>query len=241
MKPWETKEWQKMRAQRIGDRCEQCGSTDGPFVLQHFSHERPEPPSKKSVVWGLMREYDRVPPRPTVQRPACPRCNRRALSERKKLRPKWRCIGCHHEFDEPIIVETTINNRTEKDAWLKWRQEVLFKAFNDFVDAQAGLVEQRYGAAMADYEQEIQTGGERMREGVWLRESSLAVEDGPVNTESRKTKGLLQAAMKQMQLSARDFHRILKVSRTIADLAGAETIGAAHLAEALQYRPTRWG
>ena len=53
--------------------------------------------------------------------------------------------------------------------------------------------------------------------------------------------GLLQAAMKQMHLSARGFHRILKVSRTIADLAGAETIVISHLAEALQYRPTAWG
>ena len=53
--------------------------------------------------------------------------------------------------------------------------------------------------------------------------------------------GLLQAAMKQMHLSARGFHRVLKVSRTIADLADAETIGIAHLAEALQYRPTGWG
>ena len=50
-------------------------------------------------------------------------------------------------------------------------------------------------------------------------------------------KSLLQAAMKQLNLSARAFHRILKVSRTIADLASAETIGMAHLAEALQYRP----
>ena len=53
--------------------------------------------------------------------------------------------------------------------------------------------------------------------------------------------GLLQAAMKQMHLSARGFHRVLKVSRAIADLAGSETIGIAHLAEALQYRPTEWG
>ena len=52
---------------------------------------------------------------------------------------------------------------------------------------------------------------------------------------------LLQAAMKQMHLSARGFHRILKVSRTIADLAEAQTIGISHLAEALQYRPTGWG
>ena len=53
-------------------------------------------------------------------------------------------------------------------------------------------------------------------------------------------KGLLQAAMKQMHLSARGFHRVLKVSRTMADLAGSETIGIAHLAGALQYRPTGW-
>ena len=53
--------------------------------------------------------------------------------------------------------------------------------------------------------------------------------------------GLLQAAMKQMHLSARGFHRILKVSRTIADLAGDESIGVVHVAEALQYRPTSWG
>ena len=50
-------------------------------------------------------------------------------------------------------------------------------------------------------------------------------------------KGLLQAAMKQMHLSARGFHRVLKLSRTIADLAGVENVGIAHLAEALQYRP----
>ena len=50
-------------------------------------------------------------------------------------------------------------------------------------------------------------------------------------------RGLLKAAMKQLDLSARAFHRILKLSLTIADLADSSTIGVAHLAEALQYRP----
>ena len=44
--------------------------------------------------------------------------------------------------------------------------------------------------------------------------------------------------MKQMHLSARSYHRVLKLSRTVADLAGAETIGVTHVAEALQYQPT---
>jgi magnesium chelatase family protein len=49
-------------------------------------------------------------------------------------------------------------------------------------------------------------------------------------------KNLMRAAVKQMDLSARAYHRVLKLGRTIADLAGEEKIGVAHLAEALQYR-----
>ncbi len=47
---------------------------------------------------------------------------------------------------------------------------------------------------------------------------------------------LLHQATAQLDLSARAWHRILKVARTIADLAGSDTIGAAHVAEAIQYR-----
>ncbi|HVY67404.1 MAG TPA: YifB family Mg chelatase-like AAA ATPase [Patescibacteria group bacterium] len=48
---------------------------------------------------------------------------------------------------------------------------------------------------------------------------------------------LLKAAMRQFNFSGRSLHRILKVARTIADLAGAKDIAGSHLAEALQYRP----
>ena len=48
---------------------------------------------------------------------------------------------------------------------------------------------------------------------------------------------LLKMAMKQLYLSARAFHRILKLARTIADLENADTIKSHHLAEAIQYGP----
>ena len=48
---------------------------------------------------------------------------------------------------------------------------------------------------------------------------------------------LMRAAMSQLNLSARAYHRILKLARTIADPAGSDEIQSPHLAEALQYRP----
>jgi len=47
----------------------------------------------------------------------------------------------------------------------------------------------------------------------------------------------MRAAVRQLNLSARSYHRVLKLSRTIADLAGSETVQAPHIAEALQFRP----
>ena len=55
----------------------------------------------------------------------------------------------------------------------------------------------------------------------------------PLDTDSES---LLRMALSELNLSARAYDRILKVSRTIADLAGAEKVDATHLSEAIQYR-----
>ena len=67
---------------------------------------------------------------------------------------------------------------------------------------------------------------------------------GPRNVEEscrvdETSRILLKAAVQRLQLSARGYHRVLKLARTIADLADSDEIEQVHVAEALQYRP-RW-
>jgi magnesium chelatase family protein len=51
---------------------------------------------------------------------------------------------------------------------------------------------------------------------------------------------MMKAAVNQMHLSPRGYHRVLKLARTIADLEGLDAIQASHVAEALQYRPRQF-
>lgn len=56
---------------------------------------------------------------------------------------------------------------------------------------------------------------------------------------TKEARQLLEISVRKMQLSARSYHRVLKLSRTIADLAERQLIETPHVAEAIQYRPKR--
>ena len=105
------------------------------------------------------------------------------------------------------------------------------------------LTEEAVAEPSTDIRARVEASRERQR--LRFSESRLVcnAEMGPVEVREfcqrvleDEAKGLLRMAMNQLSLSARAFHRVLKLARTIADLSGSEIITTAHLAEALQYR-----
>lgn len=83
---------------------------------------------------------------------------------------------------------------------------------------------------------EIQTERYKNSEGVYANAQMSSKQLKEICTISKAGETLLKAAMEKLNLSARAYDRILKVSRTIADLDMSENIQPQHLAEAIQYR-----
>ena len=75
----------------------------------------------------------------------------------------------------------------------------------------------------------------------WFANLNMTYLEGDVTVLSdplpEEGQSLMRTAMTQLNLSARAYHRILKLARTIADLTGSEEIQSVRLTEALQYRP----
>ena len=105
------------------------------------------------------------------------------------------------------------------------------------------LSDDRRGEPTAEIQKRVEAARQRQREHfVEHPHISNNADMGPAEIQvycdvDETGRSLLNTAMRQMQLSARAYHRVLKLSRTIADLAGEEDITPTHLAEALQYRP----
>ena len=96
-------------------------------------------------------------------------------------------------------------------------------------------------AAKGESSEVIRERTERAFQGQLQRQGKPNAKLGPKNIDDvckPDTAGeeLLKSAIQRMGLSARAYHRVLKVARTIADLAGSENVAAGHIAEAIQYR-----
>ena len=83
---------------------------------------------------------------------------------------------------------------------------------------------------------EVQTERYKDSEGVYANAQMSSRQLKEICTIDAACRQLIKAAMKKLNLSARAYDRILKVSRTIADLCNSEEIKPEHLAEAIQYR-----
>jgi magnesium chelatase family protein len=92
-------------------------------------------------------------------------------------------------------------------------------------------------AASADLRARVRAARERQLERQGVPNSRLDAKGTEAHAGAQGVAlDLLKQAISRLNLSARAYHRILRVARTIADLAGAPEIAAAHVAEAVQYR-----
>jgi magnesium chelatase family protein len=107
------------------------------------------------------------------------------------------------------------------------------------------LTDERLGEPSAAIRARIEAARERQRQHfAGVERLQCNADMGPAEVRQfcpvdEAGRNLLRTAMRQLQLSARAYHRVLKLARTIADLAGSEQIQTAYIAEAIQYRPRR--
>lgn len=101
----------------------------------------------------------------------------------------------------------------------------------DRLEESSGVIRTRVGRARA-----VQEGRFAGKPGQYVNAHMTPRDIHRYCRLGHSVEALLRAAITRLTLSARAYHRVLKLARTIADLAGVEAIGETHVAEAIQYR-----
>lgn len=121
------------------------------------------------------------------------------------------------------------------DLWVEV-SKVEYEKLTDSRDLHEGTLKIKPGVEKARLIQENRYSKLKIKTNAELSSKDL-VKTVPL---SEKVKELLNESAKKLDLSARSYHRIIKLARTIADLEGTESISENHILEALQYRPKKY-
>jgi hypothetical protein len=144
-KPWKTAQWKRERDLRIGNQCAQCGTEEGPFVLQHTWH-----PTKlvdlfksaraaRAIEWLQWRQLNPMPRTDASLPPdtnACPKCGSTNILFRKKV-ANWICRSsaggakCGEVFATPQQI---ISRAAAAEA-----QKACYLAYRDRFDDESGV------------------------------------------------------------------------------------------------------
>jgi hypothetical protein len=138
-KPWHTAEWAVLRERLLGDRCQECGSTDPPFVLQHLWHPKPFKVIESLIHQKYYAAYQQshplqYPEEEPGDRPACPRCSSTVIKSPKNIAPRWKCYGrqrgreCGHIFEKPTTVKAFTPEQKQQQQLVK---NTLYRAWID--------------------------------------------------------------------------------------------------------------
>lgn len=129
-KPWTTKEWKELRDKLIKDNCEQCGTAEGPFVLQHTWHPaqyqahidhyiavliKKETEKNPSINTVSQEELEKFIKKYGEPRASCPKCSSVNIKLKSTKEKSFICNRCKNIFSEPVTKLYVKGCRTDRD------------------------------------------------------------------------------------------------------------------------------